>query len=152
MEWLQRMAVSERDFAEVWGERDLAAVEDIYTADFRGHGYPVVGTVSREQYRRLVSVFQHVFPDCRIELLSMTADAEFVHTEWLFRGTHRGGPSQVPGSGATVSFTGSGRHRHRNGKVAEVWLDVEWSAVLRQIGAGYAASFRRSVADRVPSC
>jgi steroid delta-isomerase-like uncharacterized protein len=142
----QRMAVSQRDFTEVWADRDLGAVADIYTADFRGHGFPVTESVTRSQYRRLVSVFQHAFPDCRIEMLDLRADDEFVYADWRFQGTHRGGPAGLPGSDATVSFTGSGRHRHRDGKVVEVWLDVDWSELIRQLGAGYWTSLRRAVA------
>ncbi|SFR64953.1 ester cyclase [Halogeometricum limi] len=132
-----RMAISRQDFTRVWEQRDVEAVRDIYAADFCGHGFPVPKTIGRAQYRRVVELFQTAFPDCEIELEEMYADDEFVYASWQFNGTHTGTVAGIPPSGADVSFSGHGRHRHERGEVVEVWLDAEWASILRQIGRGY---------------
>lgn len=131
------MAISRRDFEEVWGAHDAEAIEDIYAADFRGHGYPFGMTASRGRYKRLVELFHGGFPDCSIEVEEMTADDEFVYAEWTFTGTHEGALGILPPSGSEVTFSGGGRHQHRDGDVSEVWLDVDWTTLYTQILRGY---------------
>ena len=132
-----RMDISRQDFTRVWGEHNVEAINDIYSTDFRGHGFPLFQTLSREQYRRTVEYFQTMFPDCWIELKDMNADEDFVYASWKFHGTHKNSIAGIPASQARIQFSGSGRHRHRNGKVVEAWLDVEWISILRQIGQEY---------------
>lgn len=134
----ERMQISRQDFTRVWGQRDLNAIPDIYSPEFRGHGFPGNQTLTREQYRQTVGLFQTVFPDCRIRLEEMDADSEFVYASWEFRGTpllSGGGPGAEE---RTVSFRGFGRHRHSEGKVVEVWIDTEWASVVRQLGRTYS--------------
>lgn len=137
----ERMQVSQQDFTRVWKQRDMDAIQDIYSLDFRGHGFPGNRTVTRSQYRRTVELFQRMFPDCQIELEEMHADSEFVYASWVFRGT-----PMIPGfgsSGSPVSFRGTGRHRHRGGKVVEVWIETNWLSVARQVGKTYSRSLTR---------
>lgn len=137
------MQISQQDFTRVWKQRDMDAVRDIYSFDFRGHGFPGNRTVTRSQYRRTVEMFQRVFPDCRIELEEMHADGEFVYASWVFHGT-----PAMPGSGldgSPISFRGTGRHRHRGGKVVEVWVDTDWLSVAKQVGKTYSQAVHRAI-------
>jgi predicted ester cyclase len=84
-----------------------------------------------------------VFPDCRIELEEMHADDEFVYASWVFSGT-----PAIPGLGpnaSPVSFRGTGRHRHRGGKVVEVWVDTDWLSVAKQVGRTYSQSVHAAI-------
>ncbi|WP_139246794.1 ester cyclase [Halogranum amylolyticum] len=134
------MEISRQDFVRVWGDRELEAITDIYSPTYRGHGFPLKGTITRAEYWLLVSAFQQVCPDCEVEMVTLTADDSFVYTDWVFRGTHTGSVAGVPPSGARLEFEGSGRHRHENGRVAEAWLSVDWREVFEDVVNGYAAS------------
>jgi predicted ester cyclase len=142
-----RMAISRQDFTRVWGQQDVDAIDDIYAPDFRGHGFPVGRTFTRAQYRRTVELFQRVFPDCWIDLESMHADSEFVYASWRFYGTPAGVVASDQGGESALSFAGTGRHRHREGKVVEVWLDVEWSSIAPKLGRTYTSRLQRVFAD-----
>lgn len=132
-----RIAISVRDHTDVWDARDPSAVDDIYARDFRGHGFPFGVTVDRAQYKSLVETFQTAFPDCRIQLREIRADDEYVYTEWEFSGTHTDAVFGIPPSTQRITFSGAGRHRHRNGTVSEVWVDAEWRSLYRQLLEGY---------------
>lgn len=131
------MATSLRDFTEVWDGRNREAIADIYASGFVGHGFPFGLTLSRSQYKQLVKAFHAAFPDGEMTVEELTADAEFVYADWTFTGTHTGSFWWLPPSGAEVTFSGGGRHYNRDGEVREVWLDVEWGSVVRQILRGY---------------
>lgn len=133
----ERMATSLRDFTEVWGDQNPAAIADIYAPEFAGHGFPLGLTLNRSQYRRLVDAFHTAFPDGEMTVEELRADEEFVYADWTFTGTHTGSCWLVPSSGAAVTFSGGGRHYNRDGVVQEVWLDVEWRSFARQILSGY---------------
>lgn len=132
-----RIATSVRDHTEVWDARDPGAVDDIYTSEFRGHGFPLGVSVDRAQYKSLVEIFQTAFPDCEIQLRAIRADDEYVYTNWEFHGTHSNSVFGIPASGARVAFSGAGKHRHRNERVSEIWVDVEWRSLYRQLLEGY---------------
>jgi predicted ester cyclase len=131
------MAISRQDFTRVWGDQALDAITDIYTPTYRGHGYPVKGTITRSQYRWLVRAFHHAFPDYEMELLELTADETYVYVDWVFRGTHTQSFLGFPASNATVEFTGSGRHQHANGRVSETWLTADWSNLYQTLLSAY---------------
>ena len=132
-----RMAISRRDFDDVWAQKDLDAIDQIYAEDFVGHGYPLGLTVSRARYKTLVGWFHEAFPDCSIDVTEMTADEDFVYAEWTFTGTHERTLFGMPPSGTDVTFSGGGRHAHSDGRVSEVGQDVDWSDLYGQLLRGY---------------
>lgn len=131
-----RVAISLRDLTDVWGDRNPAAIDAVYHPEYRGHGFPL-GTVTRSEYRMLVTAFQTAFPDASIALDGIDVDDSFVYLEWTFRGTHSKPLFGLPSSGAEVRFSGTGRHRHRDGRVAEVEMDVSWWRLYAQVARGY---------------
>lgn len=133
-----RMAISRQDFVRVWDNRNLDAIIDIYAPTYRGHGFPVKETITRTEYWWLAYLFQRACPDCEIEMLTLTADESFVYTDWVFHGTHTDSVAGIPPSETTIEFTGSGKHRHEDGQVAEAWLSVDWRDVYEDLVDGYA--------------
>ena len=135
-------AVSRRDFREVWHRGDLDAISEIYRHDYRGNDFPVVGPISREDYRRFAALFRRAFPDVEFTVHELTAEERTVRARWSLAATHSGWLFGLPPSGARVAVEGRGRHRYRDGRVAETWLDFEWGNLLRQVSSGYLRRLR----------
>ena len=62
----------------------------------------------------------------------MYFDSKFVYVSWRFYGTPAGSGVGDRGSKLVVSSAGTCQHRHRRGKVAEDWLDVDWFSTAPQ--------------------
>jgi predicted ester cyclase len=137
--------ISRRDFEEVWHARDPSVIPDLYHADYRGHGFPVVGSVSRVGYRRVAGLFLRAFPDIRFDIHRLDSTERIVETDWTFEATHAGWLGPIPPSGERVSVDGWGRHRYEGDRVAETWLDLDWTGLTGQLGRGYAETARERV-------
>ncbi|MFD1511836.1 ester cyclase [Halomarina rubra] len=141
--------VSRRDFEEVWHEQDPSVIPDLYHADYRGHGFPLLGTVSRTGYRRVSGLFLRAFPDIRFDIHRLDSATGRVETDWTFEATHSGWVGPLPPSGARISVDGWGRHRYEGDRVAETWLDLDWADLAGQLGRGYLAAAREKVGTLV---
>ena len=130
-------ASSCRDFEEVWEERNPEAIAEIYRADYRGHGFPGVGDLSRREYRRFVEEFLGAFSDVEFTIHRMNSGGQLVYADWSIAATHSGFLFGIPPSGAEVRVGGRGVHRYEEGKVVETWLDFDWLALAAQIARGY---------------
>lgn len=137
--------ISRRDFEEVWHGRNPSVVADLYHDDYRGHGFPVVGTVSRSDYRRVAGLFLRAFPNIEFRIHRLGTTDGMVETDWTFEATHSGWVGPVPPSGASVSVDGWGRHRYEGDRVAETWLDLDWGDLVDQVGRGYLNAAREKV-------
>jgi predicted ester cyclase len=138
-------AVSRRDFREVWHERDLDAIGEIYHENYRGHDFPLVAPLSRRGYRLFADLFLRAFPDVEFTVHELRSEGRTVHARWSLAATHSGRLFGVPPSGADIDAEGRGRHRYRDGRVAETRLDFEWRRVARQVAAGYLARVRAAL-------
>jgi predicted ester cyclase len=136
--------VSRRDFQEVWHDQNPSVIPDLYHADYRGHGFPVVGSVSRSGYRRVAGLFLRAFPDIRFDIHRLDSADAVVETEWTFEATHSGWLGPIPPSGERVTVDGWGRHRYEGDRVAETWLDLDWTNLADQLGRSYATAARRT--------
>jgi predicted ester cyclase len=134
--------MSRRDFEEVWHERNPAAIRDIYRPDYRGNGFPVVGSIGRRGYRLLVTWFLRAFPDLAFVVHELDSADRYVYARWTLTGTQSGRAVLLPASGAHVELEGMGLHRYREGRVDETWLALDWSELVAQLWVGYADRFR----------
>ena len=137
--------ISLRDFEEVWHDQNPGVVADLYHDDYRGHGFPIVGTVSRSDYQRVARLFLRAFPDIEFHIHRLGTTDGMVETDWTFEATHSGWVGPVPPTGTTISVDGWGRHRYRNDRVAETWLDLDWGDLADQLGRGYLRAAREKV-------
>lgn len=129
--------VSRRDFEEVWHGRDPVVIGDIYRSDYRGNGFPIVGSVGRIGYRLIARQFLRAFPDIEFTVHELDSADQYVYTRWTLTGTHAGRAVGLPASGARVEVDGQGLHRYLDGRVEETWLAMDWSGLVSQLAAGY---------------
>ncbi|MWG35490.1 ester cyclase [Halomarina oriensis] len=141
--------VSRRDFQEVWHDQDPSVIPDLYLPEYRGHGFPVVGSVTRTGYRRVAGLFLRAFPDIRFDIHRLDSTEDLVETEWTFEATHDGWVGPLPPSGTELSVDGWGRHRYEGDRVAETWLDLDWTGLAGQLSRGYVDAAREKVGTLV---
>lgn len=141
--------ISRRDFEEVWHDQNPSVIPDLYHTDYRGHGFPVVGDVSRSGYRQVAGLFLRAFPDIEFRIHRLDTTDGMVETDWTFEATHSGWLGPVPPSGATISVDGWGRHRYEGDRVAETWLDLDWGDLADQLSRGYLSAAREKVGTLV---
>ncbi len=137
--------MSRRDFDEVWHGRDPMAIGDIYRSDYRGNGFPVIGSVGRTGYRLVAQQFLRAFPDIEFTVHELDSADRFVYAHWTFTGTHTGRVFGVPASGARVEVDGKGLHRYLDGRVDETWLTMDWRGLFEQLAGGYKRRLKRAV-------
>ncbi len=124
---------AERFFAEVWNQRNEAALEELMAVDVCGwtEGGHVIGRDAwvNNAYR----VFLGAFPDLHLELLGTVAEGEEVMIRWRARGTHGGDTLGLTASGLSVDFRGMTWFKMRNGMIVEGLDSWNQSALLEAL-------------------
>jgi steroid delta-isomerase-like uncharacterized protein len=123
---------------EAFVERqDAEAVRRQLAPDFWDHEMPPgvpPGPEGALQYR---SMLHQAFPDLRVKIEDIVAEADRVAVRARWYGTHRGSfPAMpVPATGRPFSFTGMVFWRIRDGKIVERWATIDRLALQQQLTA-----------------
>jgi predicted ester cyclase len=131
-------AVVRRFLDEVFNNKNLAAIDDLFTPDYVFHasGGAVRGLAG---IRRLCDVLLTAFPDLHVTVDAFVAEGDRVAGRYTWGGTQRGELSlpglRIPPTGKQVTWTATTISRIADGKIAEDWEDANWLGVLRQLGA-----------------
>lgn len=131
----ENIALVDRFGKEVWNNGNLAAVDALVAGDFVGYGPGRAITRGPEALKRVVTRMRTAFPDLQFEVEDTIVEKDKVVTRWTGRGTHRGEWRGVALTGKQVSFTGIAIRRISGGKIAERWVNVDYTGLIRQIGA-----------------
>lgn len=75
------------------------------------------------------------FPDLRLRIEQVIADADMVAYRVWIKGTHMGPFAGVPATGRSVEYSAIGIDRLDNGRIVEHHANPDALAILRQIGA-----------------
>ncbi|MFC9916027.1 ester cyclase [Streptomyces sp. NPDC059862] len=123
----------------VWSEGDLAAVDDLYAADFVSHQNP--GSVELEDVRGLgplrsfVQEFREAFEGFSDEISLQCAEGHLVATRFISSGRHTGTLWGIAPTGREVSWSGIVIDRVVDGRIAENWVNWDSANLLRQLEA-----------------
>jgi predicted ester cyclase len=101
--------------------RELFAEDYVLHAvgeDFRGHKF----------IEGLIAELTGAFPDLRVEVEPLVADADRITWLRTNRGTHKGNFMGVPPSGRNLTWRDMVVTRFARGKVAEEWVVSDFSA------------------------
>ncbi len=135
----QLKALVRKEFAEVWNQGNLDAVDTLFAPDYLGHDSgspePVRG---REALKRFVAEQRAALPDLQARIEDLVAEGDRVVVRWTTSGSQRGELLGVPPTGKQIVMTGISILRVAGGQIAEEWTAWDALAVLRTLGVAPA--------------
>lgn len=125
-----------RRYIEVgWSTGDMSAVEEAIAPDYRRHQPNMPMPVeSEKELEQLIGLYRGGFPDLDIRIQHIVAEADWVVTRVICRGTHTGELAGIPPTGKQVEFTASDIFQMVDGRVIESWHNVDDFGLLQQLG------------------
>lgn len=121
---MDNKAIARRYFADILNSGSAAAIDAIVAADVVFRNPPVVVTGIAD-FRKLVAALRSAFPDLNFTLQDEVAEGNKVATRWVMRGTQ--GTRKVDVSGMDIFLI-------ENGKIREIWVNMDTLAQARQMG------------------
>ena len=116
-----------RDYIErVINEEDWSAWPDLFgeTVSFNGQ------TMSIDDVKTMTAAFRSIFPDFHISVESQIAEGDTVATRVSISGTHQGDYMGIEATGKHVTFRGLTYDRIVDGKVVEMWHEMDICSTL----------------------
>ncbi|MBW3625252.1 MAG: ester cyclase [Armatimonadetes bacterium] len=126
-----------RWFEEVWNEKRVEAIDELYADDAIAHGLGEGGgdVVGPEGFKQFHTTFCQAFPDMQITVEEVITDGDRAAARFSGWGTHQGDALGVPPTGNRVTFTGMTFTRWEDGKIQEGWNNVDIMGILKQVNA-----------------
>ena len=75
------------------------------------------------------------FPDVHASILDLIAEGDKVVERTEAGGTHKGEFNGVPPTGRPVKWSELHVYRIENGKIAELWSEIDFMGMMTQMGA-----------------
>jgi predicted ester cyclase len=127
-------ALTRRIWEEAWRDHRLDVGEEIFSTEIQLHvmGRTVAGMADM---RATLERWLASFPDISAVVDMQVAEGDLVSDRVTFSGTFGGAPFHgMEPNGAEFSFTQTTICRIAGGQVAEIWEDVDWAGLMRQLG------------------
>ena len=131
----QNKSAIRRWIEDGWNRGNLAAADELYAAGVVQHDpNSPVPVSNREALKQYVMAFRTAFPDLHFAIDDLIAEGDKVLWRFTARGTQRGPLLNIPPSGRPGTVTGMALFRFADGKVSEVWVNVDTLGMLQQLG------------------
>jgi steroid delta-isomerase-like uncharacterized protein len=126
--------LARRWFEEVWNERKGETVRELFHRDIEGH---MEGGIVRtpEDFLTARAAILDAFPDFKVTVEAVVADAEQAVVRWSAAGTHTGGGLGIPASGRPVSFRGTTWMVFSDGRFAKAWDSWNQGSLMQQLSS-----------------
>jgi steroid delta-isomerase-like uncharacterized protein len=129
-------AVVRRFIEEVWNNGNLDAIDELISEDHVDHDPAQADSPGgREGVRAFVQMYRTAYPDTHIELGEMVAEGDLVAGSWTATGTHQGELMGIAPTGRSITVSGMGMDRIRDGRIVESWANYDALGMLAQLGA-----------------
>ena len=124
---------------EVWNEKNLDVVDELYHPDYTGHWYAIGGDdVDREGMKEFVRGIHHGFPDFEMNIEFIHGADDLVTVGFTGLGTHEnewmGIPPEETPTRPDRPVPGHITSRFEDGKIVEGWST--WDALSLMQGLG----------------
>jgi steroid delta-isomerase-like uncharacterized protein len=124
-------AVAARVFDEIFNQGKFQVADEIYASDFVNHGLHRNFDLQADQ--AAVHAEKKAFPDLKITVDLMVAEADLVTVVWTFRGTNTAAGYGLPPTGARVELRGITVWRIVDGKIREEWTSFDELQAAHQL-------------------
>ena len=134
----ENKAIVRRWFEAHSAQEDVErAADELLSPDFVDHIPPFADLHGPEGYKQFSAGTFAAYPDARFiteELIG--AEEDKVVVRWTLRGTHLGETRMgIAPTGKQVRASGMSIVRIRDGKVVEMWTNVDFLGLMQQMGA-----------------
>ena len=127
--------VISRFVAEFKNNANHDIVDELFTTDFVHHLKDPRLPPGREAMKLLGQSIAAGFPDVRATVEDLLADGDKVIERTTAVATHTGEFNGIPPTGNQVVWTELHIYRLEDGKIAEMWSEIDLLALLTQLGA-----------------
>ena len=123
-----------RRWGEAFKKRNLAAVDEIFDANYVGHVPGFEDVKGPEGVKQLLTVFFTAFPDLHLTVEDLIAEGDKVVARYTNWGTDKGEEMGTARTGKQFTETGIAIFRIVGGKLAEGWQEVDSLGMMQQLG------------------
>jgi steroid delta-isomerase-like uncharacterized protein len=124
-----------RLFDEMFNKGNLSAADEAFAPSLvfysSTESKPIHGI---EGFKAFPAMLREGFPDIQVNIDDLIGQDELVMARWTWRGTHLGPFQGLPPTGRQASGQGIEIYRFADGKIEEIWLEVNVLSVLEQLG------------------
>jgi predicted ester cyclase len=138
---------------EVWGNRNLEAVDSFFAPDGGIAGdVPAGGAVllKPDAIKMIGGAVFQAFPDFKAEIEFVMAERDKVVVRVAEKGTHEGDYMGVPASGKEVAWSDTFHLDMKDGKIVRAWLQSDVMGLMSKIG-GFKPQVPAQAEDRAES-
>jgi steroid delta-isomerase-like uncharacterized protein len=126
-------AIIHRYFEE-WANHGNAAVADELIATNLVLRNPPAFIRSLDEYKNGMAKFHAAFPDARYTVEAQIAESDKVVVRWTLRATQATEYQGHPPNGKTMTVTGMSIFRLADGKIQEIWVNMDRLGQMEQLG------------------
>jgi steroid delta-isomerase-like uncharacterized protein len=130
----QTKALVKRVWEEVFNQKKLAVVDELFASDYIYHGPQGYEFRGAESLKQLLSHYLEAFPDFHIEIEDLIAEGDKVVSRVISRGTHKGEFMGIAPTGKEWTSTAIMITRLAGGRFAEDWESRDDLGMLQQLG------------------
>jgi len=121
-------------YFELWANRgDVATADALIATDLTLHNPPAT-LRSLEEYKASMAKFHSGFPDLHFTIEDEVFAGNKAVVRWTLRGTQQGEFQGHAPSGKTISITGTSTFRLGDGRIQEIWVNMDRLALMQQLG------------------
>jgi predicted ester cyclase len=110
-------------------------VDELMTPDFQHHFKDPRLPKGREGMKMVGRGVVVAFPDVHANIQDLIAEGDRVVERTNAKGTHKGEFNGVPATGRPVAWSELHVYRIVNGKIAELWSEIDFLGMMMQLGA-----------------
>jgi steroid delta-isomerase-like uncharacterized protein len=127
-------AIARRWFEEVWNQKSVPAIRELFAADGVATGLPGGDMVGPAAFEGLFHVFCGAFPDIKVTVEQTIADGEWVAVVCQVTGTHQGQLQGLAPTSKAVDFQGIAIARVAGGQIREARNCFDFLTMYQQLG------------------
>jgi predicted ester cyclase len=130
----QNVQVFRRLIEEGFNKGNLAALDELFAANFREHQNGMVPP-NIEGVKGAILSLRGTFPDLKLTIEEITSDGDKTWARITARGTHRGKMMGLAPTGKSITADVIDICRFEGGKIIEHWGVADRLGMMQQLGA-----------------